>query len=83
MEDLSTTLAIFELILPRYFHGATEIQSAGEERIKNDTYTLNKKSMSEDSREYLRTETSIKLEYDLYNFVFSRFQNLKNKYNIK
>ena len=82
MEELGTTLKIFELILPRYFHGAAEIEAHGEGKIKNDTYTLNKKSMSEKSAEFLRLHTSITLEYDLYNFVFSRFQNLKKKYNI-
>ena len=69
--------------MPRYFHGAVSIQSAGEEKIKNDTYTLDKKVMSKESAEFLRTQTSIALEYDLYNFVHSRFQEVKHKYNIE
>ena len=75
-------MKVFELLMPRYFHGAVSIQSAGEEKIKNDTYTLQKKSMSDETREYLRTQTSISLEYDLYNYVYSRFQETKSKYNI-
>ena len=82
VEELQSTLKIFELLMPRYFHGAVSIQSAGEEKIKNDTYTLEKKSMSDETREFLRTQTSISLEYDLYNFVNSRFQETKAKYNI-
>ena len=68
--------------MPRYFHGAVSIQSAGEDKIKNDTYTLQKKSMSDETREFLRTQTSISLEYDLYNFVNSRFQEKKAKNDI-
>lgn len=82
VEELQQTLKVFELLMPRYFHGAVSIQSAGEEKIKNDTYTLQKKSMSDETREYLRTQTSISLEYDLYNYVYSRFQEAKSKYNI-
>jgi len=82
VEELQSTLKIFELLMPRYFHGAVSIQSAGEDKIKNDTYTLQKKSMSDETREFLRTQTSISLEYDLYNFVNSRFQETKAKYDI-
>ena len=82
VEELQQTLKVFELLMPRYFHGAVSIQAAGEDKIKNDTYTLQKKSMSDETREYLRTQTSISLEYDLYNYVYSRFQEAKSKYNI-
>ena len=82
VEELQESLKLFEAVLPRYFHGAITIQSQGEEKIKNDTFTLNKKSLSEESANFLREKTSISLEYDLYNFVASRFSEMKSQYGI-
>ena len=82
VEELQESLKLFEAVLPRYFHGAITIQSQGEEKIKNDTFTLNKKSLSEESATFLREKTSISLEYDLYNFVASRFSEMKSQYGI-
>lgn len=82
VEDLDNTLRLFELLLPRYFHGAVEIKREGEEKIKNDTYTLNKQSMTPETIQFFKTKTSIALEYDLYNFVVDRFNHMKDKFGI-
>jgi hypothetical protein len=69
-------------LLPRYFKGAIEIKHEGEKKIQNDTYTLNKQSMSPETIEFFKTKTSISLEYDLYNYVAARFEQLKLKFGI-
>lgn len=82
VEDLESSLKIFERLLPRYFKGAIEIKHEGEKKIQNDTYTLNKQSMSPETIEFFKTKTSISLEYDLYNYVAARFEQLKLKFGI-
>ena len=63
MEELKGSLGVFEKVLPDFFAGAVDHLS----QIRNDTYTVNKKQMTDAAREYLANETALKLEYDLYN----------------
>ena len=80
LEELKASLGVFEKVLPDFFAGAVDHLS----QIRNDTYTVNKKQMTDAAREYLANETALKLEYDLYNhargklisFFKTHFQNL-------
>lgn len=81
-EELPASLALFETLMPRFFHGAIDVKKEGEERIKNDTYTLNKAALTPETVDFFKTKTSIALEYDLYNFVKARFETQKSKYQI-
>ena len=58
------------------------MKKEGEGKIKNDTYTLNKASLTPETVDFFKEKTSIALEYDLYNFVKARFETQKSKYNI-
>ena len=78
VEDLEGSLEVLEELLPRYFKNAREIKH-DKSQIKNDTYTLNKAKTSEQTENFLKTQTSISLEYDLYNFVLSRYKDNRMK----
>jgi len=78
VEDLEGSLEVLEELLPRYFKNARNIKH-DETQIKNDTYTLNKAKTSDQTISFLKTQTSIALEYDLYNFVFRRYMDNRKK----
>ena len=48
-------------------------------RIKYETQTREKKEPSEAAKNFLRSETSLKLEYELYRFVQRQFMQLKRE----
>lgn len=75
IEELDLSLDILENLLPRYFDNARGIYHMNPEnaKVKKDTQTNNKKPTSEITKKFLREETSLKLEYDLYDFVKDRF----------
>nr|XP_002130122.1 uronyl 2-sulfotransferase-like [Ciona intestinalis] len=78
LEDLDNSLKVLEAILPSYFNDASNIYLNPEnERMKHETHTRNKRETSEAARDFLKSETSLKLEYDLYEFVKSELENLK------
>merc|ERR1711893_302398 len=68
LEQLKGTLGVLEKLLPDFFAGA--VNQLG--LIKNDTYTVKKKELSEAARDYLAEQTTLKLEYDLYYHVRTR-----------
>uniref|UniRef100_H2ZJG2 Sulfotransferase n=1 Tax=Ciona savignyi TaxID=51511 RepID=H2ZJG2_CIOSA len=79
LEDLDNSLKIMEAILPSYFNDALHVYHNPEnERMKHETHTRNKKDTSTAARDFLKSETSLKLEYDLYEFVKSEMENLKS-----
>ncbi|CAK8694315.1 unnamed protein product [Clavelina lepadiformis] len=81
LEDLDTSLRLLEAILPKYFKNALNIYHNPEnERLKFETHTKNKKKTSEAAKEFLKTQTSIKLEYDLYVFVQNELNYLRAIY---
>ena len=51
--------------------------------MKEQTETINKTPASEKTREYLANETSLKYEYELYEFVLDRVRRIQKKYKIK
>ena len=72
LEDFKSFLKMVEQLLPKYFDGALEIYE--KDSIRNDTYTLNKKGYSEQTRTWLQTMTPLQLEYEIYHFVRARFR---------
>jgi hypothetical protein len=68
LEELKGTLGVLENVLPDFFEGAVNHLS----EIRNDTYTVKKKAMTDAAREYFSNETALKLEYDLYNHAKAR-----------
>lgn len=47
--------------------------------MKLETRTRKKTDLSESAQEFLRSETSLKLEYELYDFVKNRLKLLKRE----
>ncbi|CAG5098505.1 Oidioi.mRNA.OKI2018_I69.XSR.g15731.t1.cds [Oikopleura dioica] len=78
LEELKGSLGVFEKVLPDFFAGAVNHLS----QIRNDTYTVNKKQMTDAAREYLANETALKLEYDLYNHARARLYEQMRRLNI-
>ena len=54
----------------------------GYEEWCHKTVTNNKKAASEETRRFLKEETSLSLEYELYDFVLDRIKRIQNKYKI-
>jgi len=79
LEQLNATLKVLEAILPDFFAGAV----AQLDAIRNDTYTVNKKKLSDAAREYLQQDTSLSLEYDLYNHAKTRLFEQMRRLNIE
>lgn len=78
LEELDGSLEVLEYILPRYFKDAREVKHEPSS-IKNDTFTLHKNPPSAASKEFLRTQTSIHLEYELYYYVKERYHSIRKK----
>jgi len=68
LEQLKGTLGVLEKLLPDFFAGAVNQLDL----IKNDTYTVKKKDLSDAARDYLAEQTTLKLEYDLYYHIRTR-----------
>lgn len=79
--DLS--LGILEQLLPGFFSGARELTVSDEsQNMKTQTKTLNKKKTSPETREWLKENTSLKLEYELYDFVVERLHRAAKKLKV-
>ena len=79
--DLS--LGILEKLLPHFFGGARELTGTDEsQNMKTQTKTLNKKKTSPETREWLKENTSLKLEYELYDFVVERLHRAAKKLKV-
>ena len=77
------SLRILETLLPHFFSGATELSEAdAAKEMRDQTLTLNKKPASEETRRFLREETSIALEYQLYDFVLQHLHKIAKKLDI-
>ena len=76
LEELEGSLEVMEYILPRYFIDARAVKN-DPSNIKNDTFTLHKKPPSDETKEFLRRETSIQLEYDLYHYVRAKYDQVR------
>lgn len=72
LEELKTFLKFLEKSLPQYFDGVYDIYMANA--IRNDTHTLNKKSVKDTTRSFLAENTPLQLEYEIYHFVRARFR---------
>lgn len=66
LEELSDFLKFLEYGLPAFFEGSRDILQS---KIANDTYTLDKKGLSEETYHIFMENPSIQLEYELYYFV--------------
>jgi hypothetical protein len=77
LEELKGTLGVLENVLPDFFEGAVNHLS----EIRNDTYTVKKKAMTDAAREYFSNETALKLEYDLYNHAKGKILHAINLNN--
>lgn len=81
IEELDNSLEVLEQIMPKFFRNARKVAHDGSS-IQNDTFTLKKIHPSEASAKYLRTQTSIKFEVDLYNWITSRFWKIRSQLNL-
>lgn len=81
IEELDSSLEVFETIMPRFFQNARVVAHDGTS-IQNDTYTLRKIPPSEESAKFLATQTSIKFEIDLYNWVVQKFWETRSQLNL-
>lgn len=66
LEELEDFLKFLEYGLPAFFEGSRDILGS---KIANDTYTLSKKSLSDEALHIFMENPSIQLEYELYYFV--------------
>ena len=77
------SLKILERLLPHFFDGASELaNSEASQEMRDQTLTLNKKPASEETRKFLKEETSLGLEYELYDFVLQHLHRISKKLNI-
>jgi len=80
LEELRTFLRLLEKTLPQYFEGVLEIYDANS--IRNDTHTLNKKTISDVTRKFLAEQTVLQLEYEVYHFIRARFRKQASHHGI-
>ena len=81
---MPTSLKILEQLLPQIYTGALDKFLYGQalKDMKAGTKTKNKKVTSEESKRYLREETSLKYEYQLYEHIKNRIFILKERLKI-
>lgn len=83
LEEMPKSLRILETLLPHFFSGASELSEAEAAKdMRDQTLTLNKKPASEETRRFLREETSLALEYQLYDFVLEHLHKIAKKLDI-
>ena len=84
LEELPLSLNILEHLLPHFFKGALDLNNEEAAlKMKAETVTNNKKPASEETRRFLKEETSLSLEYELYDFVLDRIKRIQNKFKIE
>ena len=77
-------MKILEHLLPHFFAGATELSAEeAAQKMREETLTNNKKPASDETRKFLKEETSLGLEYELYDFVVDRIRRIQHKYKIE
>lgn len=82
LEQFVDTLKTFEAILPNYYSGVLDIwNSQMLQEKRNRTKTLNRKELSNHSREFLM-KGPLKWETDLYIFVRALFNERLRRYDI-
>ena len=83
LEEMPRSLKILETLLPHFYAGASELsQAEAAKDMREKTLTLNKKPASEETRKFLRENTSLGLEYELYDFVLERLNRIGKKLHI-
>ena len=83
LEDLNSSLKLLSVLLPQYFNGAleTSTESASSD-MRQETLTKNKLESSDETKIFLKTQTSLKYEYQLYDFVRHRLDAMKIKFKV-
>ena len=77
------TLKILGKLLPQFFNGASELtEIEASKEMRSDTLTKNKRETSDEMKLFLKTETSLRYEYQLYDFVRHRMDAIKRKFKI-
>ena len=74
---------ILEKLLPNFFANAfntSKLQASTA--MKHETVTKNKLTSSEETKLFLRTDTSLRYEYQLYDFVRHRLAAMKKKFHV-
>lgn len=78
LDELEMSLAVLEELLPVFYQNARSLMKMDSfVKMKNGTLTTFKKPASEKSREFLMTQTSLKYEYQIYDYVLEK---LKRQY---
>lgn len=80
IEEFEATLLLLEVFLPSYFKGARD---AWEKVRKKEAYSTIRKDELTDEAKYKLRYKLLKDEYDVYNHVKERFDQLKKKYLIE
>ena len=70
LEDLETSLAVFEKYIPRFFAGATEVYNKNKEYFKKINKNSFKPPVSEEIKNIIRKNFSREIEF--YEFVKKR-----------
>ena len=74
IEEFKPFLKLLGKALPQYFDGAIDIYTGN--KIRNDTYTVKKKPIADETRKFLSEMTHLSLEYEVYNFVRKIFYKI-------
>jgi len=81
LEHFSTTLALFEKMLPEYFAGAAEVSERPEQRKQRESSKSLNPGFSNSTRKILETGV-LRYEVDIYNLVKSLFHQKLKFYQI-
>lgn len=83
LEQFEDSLRVFEKLLPRYYRGALDVyQSKNIQQTRNQTKSLNKRSLPDEPIRKLR-EGTLKHEYDLYHFARQLFNERLKDLNME
>ena len=77
VEELEKFYTVLEKTMPQYFRGLNTLYKKKGVRLKKETATKVKKTLSDSSREYLRS--LLGLEYEFYAYIKKRFEDSYRK----
>lgn len=82
LEDFTTTLKLFERLLPAYFSGSSRLYAQNRDMLLYSGRTKLKLAASPETIAELRRTKQIKYEMRLYNYVLDVFYDKVEKYGL-
>ena len=82
LEDFTTTLKLFERLLPAYFTGSSRLYAQNRDMLLYSGRTKLKLGASPETMAVLRGTKQIKYEMRLYNYVLDVFYDKVEKYGL-